>query len=72
LDTEKLCAIATRLGPKFEVVADFSATHHSKFFENKADDVFSILKRSPCYLSGICSGLGIDRNEALKYISHLQ
>jgi len=53
MDTEKLCAIAARLGPKFEIVADFSAIHHSKFFEKKADDVLSILKRIPCYLSDI-------------------
>jgi len=71
LDTEKLRAIAARLGPKCEVVADFSATHHGKFLENKAENVLSILKRRPCSLNDICSGLGIGRNEALKYVTHL-
>jgi wyosine [tRNA(Phe)-imidazoG37] synthetase (radical SAM superfamily) len=71
LDTEKLLAIAARLGPKCEVVADFSATHHGKFLENKAEDVLSILKRRPCSLNDISSGLGIGRNEALKYVAHL-
>jgi len=72
LDTEKLLAIAARLGPKCEVIVDFSATYRSKFFENKADDVLSTLKRRPCTLNDICSGLGIVRNEALKYVTHLQ
>jgi wyosine [tRNA(Phe)-imidazoG37] synthetase (radical SAM superfamily) len=72
LDAEKLKAIAARLGPKCEVVADFSPSHHGKSFENKAEDVLSILKRRPCSLNDICSGLGIGRNEALKYVTGLQ
>jgi len=72
LDAEKLQAIAARLGPKCEVVADFSLSHHGKSFENKAEDVLSILKRRPCSLNDICSGLGIGRNEALKYVTGLQ
>ena len=72
LDAEKLQAIAARLGPKCEVVADFSLSHHGKSFGNKAEDVLSILKRRPCSLNDICSGLGIGRNEALKYVTGLQ
>ena len=71
LDAEKLQAIAARLGPKCEVVADFSLSHHGRGLENKAEDVLSILKRRPCSLNDICSGLGIGRNEALKYVAHL-
>ena len=72
LDAEKLQAIAARLGPKCEVVADFSLSHHGRGFENKAEDVLSILKRRPCSLNDICSGLGIGPNEALKYVTGLQ
>jgi len=72
LNAEKLQAIAASLGPKCEVVADFSLSHHGKSFENKAEDVLSILKRRPCSLNDICSGLGIGRNEALKYVTGLQ
>ena len=72
LDAEKLQAIAARLGPKCEVVADFSLSHHGRGLENKAEDVLSILKRRPCSLNDICSGLGIGRNEALKYVTGLQ
>ena len=72
LDAERLQAIAARLGPKCEVVADFSLSHHGRGLENKAEDVLSILKRRPCSLNDICSGLGIGRNEALKYVTGLQ
>lgn len=72
LDADKLQAIAARLGPKCEVVADFSLSHHDRGLENKAEDVLSILKRRPCSLNDICSGLGISRNEALKYVTGLE
>jgi len=72
LDAEKLQAIATRLGPKCEVVADFSHHYTDKYAENMAEDVLSMLKRRPCSLNDICSALGIPHNEALKYISHFQ
>jgi len=72
MDSEKLRSIAARLGSRCEVVADFSLSHYGGSFENKAEDVLSILKRRPCSLNDICSGLGIGRNEALKYVTSLQ
>ena len=72
LDAEKLQAIATRLGDKAEVAADFSPGRCGKHIESKAEDVLSMLKRRPCSLNDICSGLGIHRNEALKYVTHFQ
>jgi len=72
LDAEKLKTIATQLGPKCEVVADFSYHFTDKYAENMAEDVLSMLKRRPCSLNDICSALGIPHNETLKYISHFQ
>jgi len=72
MDAEKLRSIASQLGENCEVVADFLPRHLGKHIESKAEDVLSMLKRRPCSLNDICSGLGINRNEALKYISHLQ
>ena len=34
--------------------------------------LLSMLKRRPCSLNDVCSGLGIGRNEALKYITLFQ
>ena len=72
LDIETLHTIAAQLGPQCEIIADFSTLQHVKYSENKADNVLSILKRRPCSLDDISSGLGIDGNEAMKYIRELQ
>jgi len=86
LSEEKLRQIAERLGPKCEVVADFSPARSSILNEGKSEDMLkyhseinskaeallSMLKRRPCSLNDICSGLGINRNEAIKHISNLQ
>jgi wyosine [tRNA(Phe)-imidazoG37] synthetase (radical SAM superfamily) len=84
LSARKLQEIAALLGPKCEVVADFPFIH-SKLNSGKSEDspgsqpslnsraesLLSMLKRRPCSLSDICSGLGINRNEAIKHISDL-
>ena len=84
VDTEKLEAIAKELGKKCEVIVDFSSSRdgpapigrepklNSCGIKSKAEEVLSMLKRRPCSLNDICSGLGIGRNEALKYVSRLQ
>ncbi len=72
LNPEKLQAIAKLLGEKCGVVADFSPGRCDKHIESRAEDVLSMLKRRPCSLNDICSGLGIHSNEALKYVNHFQ
>ena len=86
LSAEKLQEIANRLGPKCEVVADFSPASSGILNESKSEDMLvshsvinrnaeallSMLKRRPCSLNDICSGLGINHNEAKKHISALQ
>jgi wyosine [tRNA(Phe)-imidazoG37] synthetase (radical SAM superfamily) len=72
VDIEKLNAIAVQLGRRCEVVADFTPQRCAERMASKARDVLSVLKRRPCSLTDLCSGLGISRNEALKYITHLR
>lgn len=72
LDAGILQAIAAGFGPNCEVVADFSPHRCGARIGRTAEDVLSMLKRRPCSLNDICSGLGIHRNEALKYVGHLQ
>jgi wyosine [tRNA(Phe)-imidazoG37] synthetase (radical SAM superfamily) len=86
LSAEKLQVIADRLGPKCEVVVEFSSAHDSMLHERKSKDtsepysamnrkaeaLLSMLKRRPCSLNDICSCMGLNRNEAIKYISYLQ
>jgi wyosine [tRNA(Phe)-imidazoG37] synthetase (radical SAM superfamily) len=84
LSAEKLQEIASQFGPKCEVVADFFQVHSCKInssksedtseslMNNRAESVLSILKRRPCSLNDICTGLGINQNEAQKHISDFQ
>jgi len=86
LSAEKLQEIADRIGPKCEVVADFSPASSGILNESKSEDILesdsvlnrkaeallSMLKRRPCSLNDICSVLGINHNEAIKHISALQ
>lgn len=72
LTVEKLQAIAERLGENCEVVAEFPIRHYKEHTEKKAEDVLSMLKRRPCSLNDICSGLNISSDEALKHLGHLQ
>ena len=86
LSAKKLQEIADRLGPKCEVVADFSPADGSIGNQSKNEDILepysainhnaeallSMLKRRPCSLNDICSGLNINRNEAIKHIGNLQ
>lgn len=72
LDAEKLRTIAAQLGQQCEVVADFARQRCDEHVEKTAENVLSMLKRRPCTLDDICSGLGIHRADALKHVSHFQ
>ncbi len=86
LSAEKLQDIAAQLGPKCEVVADFSPARNYKHNQSnpeialgphsainpEAEALLSMLKRRPCSLNDICAGLGISHNEAQKHISDLK
>jgi len=86
LSAEKLKEIAAMLGPKCEIVADFSPISSNIINEGKSKDIseshslinqktealLSMLKRRPCSLNDICSSLGVNHNEAIKHISILQ
>ena len=84
LSAEKLADIAQRLGENCEIVADFTPRQSGRLIDHenalgshfainqKMESLLSLLKRRPCSLDDICQGLGIHRNEALKYITHFQ
>jgi wyosine [tRNA(Phe)-imidazoG37] synthetase (radical SAM superfamily) len=85
LNADRLGAIADLLGPNCEIIADFSSGSDSvsqpdekgESFEpdfttrSNIKTLFSMLKRRPCSLDDICSGMNITRHEALKYVTDL-
>jgi wyosine [tRNA(Phe)-imidazoG37] synthetase (radical SAM superfamily) len=86
LKAQRLQEIARRLGPKCEVVADFSAANSCRLksvisedtlvsksvTSGKAESLLSMLKRRPCSINDICTGLGVTQDEAQKHISEFQ
>jgi wyosine [tRNA(Phe)-imidazoG37] synthetase (radical SAM superfamily) len=87
LSAERLRDIAAQLGPRCEVVADFSPGRHEAPIESRAEAapepaaptknttaqaLLSMLKRRPCSLDDISASLGISRNEAMTHIRTLQ
>jgi len=69
---EKLQWIAGQLGPNAEVISAVEQGRHIHSFAISAETVLAMLKRRPCSLDDICSGLGLDPNEAIKQIAYLQ
>ncbi len=68
---EQLEAITKELYDKAEVIADYRGIHKTKYFSAKRDDILVLLKRRPCSVEDIAAGLGIHRNEVVKYIEEL-
>lgn len=83
---EKLEAIAAKLGPNTQVIADFATLPHKKGISRKSETafksasketdrsamLFSVLKRRPCSVDDLCSGLGWGRDEVITQIKYLQ
>lgn len=70
--SEKLNIIAEQLGPNCEVVADFCSSDKVNPVEKGDNLVLSMLKRRPCSLEDVCSGLGISLDEGREYIHALE
>ncbi|MDD5458543.1 MAG: radical SAM protein, partial [Phycisphaerae bacterium] len=72
ISIEKMERIAARLGGNVEVIADFSGGAKTKHIQAAAESLLSMLKRRPCSIDDICSGMGLHPNEAVKHIKSLQ
>lgn len=68
---KQLQAIAQKLHEKAEVIADYSGVHKQQNFSAFREDVLMLLQRRPCSVDDIAAGLGLHRNEVVKYIEDL-
>jgi len=68
---KQLEAIAKRLYKNAEVIADYSGVHKQQDFSARREDVLTLLKRRPCSIEDIAAGLGLHRNEVVKYVEEL-
>jgi len=56
---------------KAQVIADYKGVHKQESFSAKREDVLTLLKRRPCSIEDIAAGLGLHRNEVVKYVEEL-
>lgn len=66
---QQLENLAEQLFERSEVIADYKGVHEE--FASQREDVLTLLKHRPCSVEDIAFGLGLHRNEALKYIEEL-
>ncbi|MCD6394866.1 MAG: radical SAM protein [Planctomycetes bacterium] len=62
---------AKMFDPPVEVVADFSNTFEQAEFSSGREDILEMLRRRPCSIADIADGLGMHRNEVIKFVDHL-
>ena len=68
---ERLAELAAMFDPSAEVIADFRDVHKQAEFAGGRKEILELLRRRPCSIEDIASGLGMHRNEVIKYIEEL-
>lgn len=72
VDRIRLAELATWFAPPAEVIADFRGVATQEDFRTGRDSVLELLQRRPCSLDDVAAGLGMHRNEAVKYLEELE
>jgi len=67
----RLHQLAALFVPTAEVIADYRGVHQDQEFAVAREDVLELLRRRPCSIDDITTGLSIHRNEAVKYVQEL-
>ena len=68
---KQLEEITAQLYERVEVIADYRDVHKEKDFTARREDIFTLLQRRPCSIEDISAGLGLHRNEVVKYVEEL-
>lgn len=67
----RLAELAAMFTPSAEVIADFRGLHQRREFVAGRQSVLELLQRRPCSVDDIADGLGMHKNEVLKYVGEL-
>ena len=68
---QRLSELAAMFDPPAEVIADFRGVHQQREFAAGRKAVLELLRRRPCSVDDIADGLGMHRNEVVKYVEEL-
>jgi len=68
---KRMAELAVRFTPAAEVIADYRGVHAQSDFAAGRTSILELIQRRPCSLEDIVDGLGMHRNEVIKYIEEL-
>jgi len=68
---DHMSRLADRIGDNAEVIAGHRRAHGQPSFAARGEDVLELLRRCPCTIQDIASGLRMHRNETVKYVEQL-
>jgi wyosine [tRNA(Phe)-imidazoG37] synthetase (radical SAM superfamily) len=71
VNREKMEEISAFFGPNCEVIADYTKVHNLGEFSSTRGNVLELVKLRPCSIDDISAGLGLHRNEVVKYVQEL-
>jgi wyosine [tRNA(Phe)-imidazoG37] synthetase (radical SAM superfamily) len=71
VDRRRMSNLAGRFEPPAEVIADYRGVHAQSDFMAGHESVLDMIQRRPCSLDDIADGLGMHRNEVIKYVEEL-
>ena len=69
---EQLAEWAEAFSPKAEIVADYRGVHQRAEYVAGREQIADLLRRRPCSVDDIAQGLGLHRNEVVKYVQELR
>jgi len=72
VDRQRMEDLATLFDPPAEVIADYRGVHAQSDFKAGRQNVLEMIQRRPCSLDDIADGLGMHRNEVIKYVEELE
>ncbi len=72
VSAEMMDAIARQIGGNCEVIGAPPAGRRGGHPKRVEADILSVLKRRPCSIQDICTGLAMEREEVLRLVTHLQ
>jgi len=71
VDRRRMADLAAMFDPPAEVIADYRGVHAQNEFRAGRDSVLEMIQRRPCSMEDIADGLGMHRNEVIKYVEEL-
>ncbi len=71
VNSERMEEISAFFGRNCEVIADYRGVHGHSEFTSTGEDVLELLRLRPCSIDDISAGLGLHRNETVKYVQEL-